>query len=165
MRAPRGAADADVSNSSASVLLVTAQAAGMFRRKEIERSDQRVAWERADQAFFAAGACHLLAWACRDTYPDRPIDIEALRFEGEHQVFHTYATWNDWTFDHSGWNPEPQLVAVNTDFEDHRLERVAITIDLAAFCEQHHHRMPHHYWRDPMQRARDYVGRHQPPWV
>ena len=74
-------------------------------------------------------------------------------------------TLNDWTFDHSGWNPEPQLVAVNTDFEGHRLERVAITVDLAAFCEQHYHRMPHHYWRDPMQRARDYVGRHKPPWV
>lgn len=143
---------------------MTAQAAGTFRRTEIERSDQRVAWERADQAFFAAGACHLLAWACRDEYPDRSIAIEALRFEGEHQVFHTYAVWNGWTFDHSGWNPEPGLVAVNTDFEGRQLERVAITVGLAEFCEQHHHRMPDHYWLDPMQRARDFVGRHRPPW-
>ena len=103
---------------------MTAQAAGMFRRTEVERSDQRVAWERPDQAFFAAGACHVLAWACRDAYPDRLIGIEAVRFVGEQQVFHTYATWNGWTFDHSGWNPEPQLFAANTDFEGHPLERV-----------------------------------------
>ncbi len=139
----------DVSDSSTSVLCMTAQAAGTFRRTEIERSDQRVAWDRTDQAFFAAGACHVLAWACRDAYPDRSIGIEAVRFEGEQQVFHTYATWDDWTFDHSGWNPEPQLLAVNTDFEGHQLQRVRIKVALADFCEQHYHRMPHQYWRRP----------------
>ena len=142
---------------------MTAQAAGMFRRTEIERSDQRVAWERTDQAFFAAGACHVLAWACRDAYADRSVGIEGVRVEGEQQVFHTYATWNGWTFDHSGWNPEPQLFTVNTDFEGRPLERVRITVNLADFCDQHYHRMPHQYWRDPVQRAREYVGRHQTP--
>lgn len=143
---------------------MSARAAGEFRRTEIERSDQRVAWERPDRAFFAAGACHVLAWACRDTYTERAIGIEALRFEGEQQVFHTYAIWDGWTFDHSGWNREPELVAANAAFEGRPLERVAIAVDLAAFCEQHDHRMPHHYWHDPVQRARDYVARHQPPW-
>lgn len=143
---------------------MNAQAAGVFRRTQLERSDQRVAWNRSDQAFFAAGACHLLAWACRVEHPDRSITIEALRFEGAQQAFHTYATWSGWTFDHSGWNPEPQLVAVNADFEGERLERVAITVGLAEFCEQHNHRMPYDYWRDPMPRARDYVRRYQPPW-
>jgi hypothetical protein len=144
---------------------MTAHAAGIFRRTGIERSDQRVAWERTDQAFFAAGACHVLAWACRDAYADRSIGVEAVRFAGEQQVFHTYATWNGWTFDHSGWLPEPQLFTANTDFEGHPLERVEIAVGLAQFCEQHNHRMPHQYWRDPRQRARDYVGRHQPPWA
>ncbi|MFE2612861.1 hypothetical protein ACFXA2_04510 [Micromonospora chalcea] len=37
-------------------------AAGVFRRTPQERADQRLAWERADQPFFAAGACHILAW-------------------------------------------------------------------------------------------------------
>jgi hypothetical protein len=143
---------------------MTAQAAGSFRRTEIERADQRVAWERSDQAFFAAGACHLLAWACRDAYLDRSIAIEALRVEGELHAFHTYATWDGWTFDHSGWNPEPQLLEVNTDFEGRPLERIGITVSLDVFCERHYHRMPHHYWRDPTKRAREYVGRYKPPW-
>jgi hypothetical protein len=89
--------------------------------------------------------------------------IAAVRFEGEQQVFHTYATWNGWSFDHSGWNPETELLAVNTDFEGRLLERVEIVVSFDDFCEQHYHRMPHQYWRDPMQRAREYVDRHQPP--
>jgi len=36
--------------------------AGMFRRTPEERADQEVSWRRTDQAFFAAGACHILAW-------------------------------------------------------------------------------------------------------
>lgn len=154
-----------MSESSTSVLRMPAQAAGRFRRTEVERSDQRVAWERPDQAFFAAGACHILAWACRDAYADRPIGIEALRFRGEQQVFHTYATWNGWTFDHSGWNGEPELLEANTDFEGQSLERVGITLGLLEFCEEHCHRMPHQYWRDAVQRASGYVGRHPPPWA
>ncbi len=143
----------------------SAQAAGAFRRTDIERSDQRLSWERTDQAFFASGACHILAWVCRDTYADQSLGIEAVRAKGEQQVFHTYARWNGWAFDHSGWNPAQQLLAVNTDFEGHPLERVEVAVDLAEFCEQHHHRMPDQYWRDPLERAREYVGRHQPPWA
>ncbi|MEU7715397.1 hypothetical protein ACGF5H_29575 [Micromonospora chalcea] len=81
-------------------------AAGVFRRTPGERADQRLAWNRADQPFFAAGACHILAWVCRDTYPDRPIGLAGLRFAGQRQVVHVYATWADWAFDHAGWNPE-----------------------------------------------------------
>ncbi|MEV5768486.1 hypothetical protein AB0L34_28495 [Micromonospora sp. NPDC052213] len=144
---------------------MAAKAAGAFRRTAIERSDQRVAWERTDQAFFAAGACHILAWVCRESYPDRSIEIAAVRLAGDGQVFHTYAIWDHWAFDHSGWNPEPQLLVANEDFEGHPLERVKITASLAEFCETYHHRMPNQYWHDPLPRARDYVGRYIPPWA
>ncbi|MET8547128.1 hypothetical protein [Micromonospora zamorensis] len=108
---------------------MTAVAAGAFRRTALERADQQVAWARADQAFFAAGACHILAWACRDAYPARSVDVAAVRLAGDPQIFHAYASWNGWAFDHSGWNPEPQLLAVNADFEGHPLERVGIIVD------------------------------------
>ncbi|MEV6526573.1 hypothetical protein AB0M43_32040 [Longispora sp. NPDC051575] len=143
---------------------MTATASGAFRRTPIERSDQRVSWERTDQAFFASGACHILAWTCRDLYPDRPIGIAAARFVGERPLLHTYALWNDWAFDQSGWNPERQLLAVNAEFEGHPLERTLITSSLAEFCDRHTHRMPHQYWADPLPRARAYVSRHVPPW-
>ncbi|MEU1247600.1 hypothetical protein ACWD8I_11420 [Micromonospora arida] len=144
---------------------MAAEAAGAFRRTATERSDQRVAWERADKAFFAAGACHVLAWVCRDSYPDRSISVAALRLAGDLQIFHVYAIWAGWAFDHSGWNPEPRLLAVNADFEGQPLERVGVTVDLAEFCGEHQHRMPDQYWRDPLPRAREYVGRYTPPWA
>ncbi|MFR9779470.1 hypothetical protein ACL02O_25860 [Micromonospora sp. MS34] len=102
---------------------------------------------------------------CRDSFPDRAIEIVAVRRAGGGEVFHTYAVWEGWAFDHSGWNPESQLLAVNTEFEGQPLERVRIAAPLAEFCEQHHHRMPDRYWRDPLPRARDYVRRHIPPWA
>lgn len=149
----------------ASVWPVTAKAAGAFRRTPIERADQRVSWERDDQAFFGTGACHILAWACRESDPDRGIELGAVRSPGKAQVFHTFAVWNGWAFDHSGWNPEQELLAENAAFEGRALERVAVTTDLAEFCQEHWHRMPDQYWRDPRPRAREYVARHTPPWL
>ncbi|MEU8077293.1 hypothetical protein AB0B31_17795 [Catellatospora citrea] len=141
-----------------------ATAAGKYRRTPLERADQQVSWERSDQAFFAAGACHILAWACRESHPEKSIGITGLRLAAEPQVFHVYATWNDWAFDHSGWNPESQLFMVNQDFEARPLERVKITANLAAFCAEHYSRMPHQYWQDPLPRAHAYLRRYSPPW-
>lgn len=141
-----------------------ATAAGRYRRTPLERADQRVSWERSDQAFFAAGACHILAWVCRESHLERSIGITGLRFAAEQQVFHVYATWNGWAFDHSGWNRESQLLMVNEDFEGRPLERLTIAGDLAALCAEHYSRMPDQYWRDPVPRARDYLVRYPPPW-
>jgi hypothetical protein len=143
---------------------MTAVAAGAFRRTPIERSDQRVSWERGDQAFFAAGACHILAFACRGFFPGTAIGITAMTMEGDEHPFHVYATWGDWAFDASGWNPEHDLVTVNAAFENRSIERVVVTTGLAEFCAAHLHRMPDRYWRDPLPRAREYVNRFTPPW-
>lgn len=88
-----------------------------------------------------------------------------MRFVGEQRIFHIYAVWQDWAFDHSGWNREPVLLAVNAEFESRPVERIEITVDLVEFCEMFHHRMPHQYWRDPIERAREYTARFAPPWT
>ncbi len=142
-----------------------ARAAGEFRRTPLERADQQVSWERSDQAFFAAGACHVLAWTCRALHPGRGIGIAALRLPGEPHAFHVYATWDRWAFDHAGWSSTDDLRAVNAAFEGRTPDCFPVDLDLAAFCEAHHSRMPHQYWRDPVPRARAYVERFTPPWV
>lgn len=143
---------------------MVAQAAGVFRRTPIQRLDQQVSWVRPDQAFFAAGACHILAWVCRDAYPGRGIMVVAMRFAGDLHVSHVYATWGGWAFDHSGWNVESELLEVNASFEGRPVERLDITTELADFCQHHRHRLPHQYWQDPLERAHNYVTAHQPPW-
>jgi len=45
------------------------QAAGVYRRTQAEREDQLLSWQRGDRAFFAAGACHILAWRSRPISP------------------------------------------------------------------------------------------------
>jgi hypothetical protein len=137
----------------------------VFRRTPLERADQRISWERHDQAFFAAGACHVLAWTCRESYPSQPIRLTALNVVGTRRVFHVYAAWNEWAFDHCGWSLEAQLMTVNEDFEGQPLGQVPIGTDLAAFCEEHRHRMPEQYWRNPLRRAHEYVARYSPPWA
>ncbi len=148
-----------------SVLAVAAQAAGVFRRTPIERTDQQIAWERPDQAFFAAGACHLLAWVCRDVYPDHGIQLVGMRLGGDPQVSHTYAIWRGWAFDHSGWNAEKDLLEVNAAFEGRPLELILLSAGLGEFCRRHNHRLPDQYWQDPIPRARSYLSRHPPPWT
>lgn len=140
-------------------------AAGVFRRTPIERSDQRVSWERPDEAFFAAGACHILAWECRDAFPDRPIELVAMFLAGRAQPMHVYARWDDRAFDASGWNAESEVLRVNADFEGRPVTGVRIATGLAEFCAAHVHRMPEHYWRDPRPRAREYLSRFPPPWL
>jgi len=144
---------------------MAATASGVFRRTPLERSDQRVSWERPDRAFFASGACHILAWSCRDSYPDQPIEIAAMWLAEERLPLHAYAVWDGWAFDSSGWNPEADLLAVNAEFEGRSVSRLAIGLTLAEFCLAYDHRMPHQYWRDPLPRAHAYVRRFDPPWA
>jgi hypothetical protein len=105
-----------------------------------------------------------LAWVCRDSYADRPVELAAMVFAGERQPFHVYAAWDGWVFDHSGWHRESDLIAVNADFERRAVRSVAITVSLAEFCKTYGHRMPYQYWYDPISRARRYVSRYTSPW-
>jgi hypothetical protein len=77
--------------------------AAVFRRTDAERRDQELAWNRPDQAFFAAGACHILAWTFLETYPDAGFQIVALRKLGDEHPCHVIATDNHRAFDHAGW--------------------------------------------------------------
>jgi hypothetical protein len=144
---------------------VDPQAAGVYRRTQAERDDEVLSWQRTDRAFFAARACHILAWTCRELYPAQMIGIAGLRAPDEDQVFHVFATWNEWALDHCGRHSTNDLVSVNQDFEGYPLVRVEIATDLAEFCRLHYCRLPHLYYDDPRPRARDYVRRFDPPWA
>ncbi|WP_418059822.1 hypothetical protein [Pimelobacter simplex] len=142
------------------------RAAGEFRRTPLERADQDVSWARGDQAFFASGACHLLAWTVRAAHPGHALAVVGLRRPGEAAICHVYAVRADgWAFDHAGWHPEVDLRAVNEAYEGTVLERVPVpeATTLAAFCAAHRHRMPTQYAGDPWPRARAYVDRYPPP--
>ncbi|WP_166347390.1 hypothetical protein [Phytoactinopolyspora limicola] len=135
--------------------------AAAFRRTPAERADQELAWRRSDQAFFAAGACHILAWAFAAKRPT--FQIVALRKVGEKHSSHTIATNGTWAFDHDGWTLESELLAVTAEFEPETpWERLVVTEDLATFCRNHYHRPASMYAADPWPRAAAYIAKFPP---
>jgi hypothetical protein len=138
--------------------------AALFKRTPLERSDQRVAWERADEAFFAAGACHVLAYRCAAAYPSIPIGIRAMRRVDDGAVAHVVASWRGWLFDFNGWRPAPDLLGANEDFERVRFDLYPIETGIEDFCARWNHRLPSRYHQDATSRADRYVRRFMPPF-
>jgi hypothetical protein len=140
----------------------------LYARTPEERADQATSWARPDHAFFAAGACHVLAWSFLDAYPDAGFLAVGLRVVGHPNASHVYVSDGTWAFDHNGWTYEAELLAVTrADYATHQpgavLERLALGFDLAAFCAAHNSRLPAQYAHDPRPRARSYLARFPPP--
>ncbi|TCC53520.1 hypothetical protein E0H75_07495 [Kribbella capetownensis] len=133
---------------------------GVFRRTPEERADQEVSWNRSDQAFFAAGACHILAWEFVARHP--AYRLAGMWKAGDESPSHVIATDGTWAFDHDGWTREVDVLAETAAFESGRWELRPIPTDLATFCADHWHRMPHQYHQDPRPRARAYLDRFPP---
>jgi hypothetical protein len=134
-----------------------------YERTEAEMNDQILSWNRPDIAFFASGACHILAWTFVQTYPDAGFAIVHIRprapFSRGH---HVIATDGVWAFDYSGWTKERELFNISKaayadvlpgwDFD-----RVVIDVDLETFCIENTHRLPSQFAFDPWQRAKDFM--------
>jgi hypothetical protein len=134
-----------------------------YRRTPEQRADQRLAWERSDEAFFAAGACHILAFTFVATYPDAGYEIYALRSVGGEYPWHVYVSDGTWAFDFAGYTREEEVLAVSRSQSGGEVERLHIADDLTTFCENNDHRVPSKYWADPVPRAREYLARFDAP--
>jgi hypothetical protein len=118
--------------------------AGLFRRTAGD-----------DQSFFAAGACHILAWAMLERHPDRGLTVHALRRRGEAYAHHVFVSDGLWAFDHCGWTLDTELR------EAYDSEVLVIRTDLGTFCAEHDHRLPEQFALPPWARARDFIARYE----
>ncbi|MEW2353152.1 hypothetical protein [Spirillospora sp. NPDC029432] len=135
-----------------------------FRRTSAEREDQLLSWNRDDVAFFAAGACHILAYAFIETYPDAGFRLVGLWPRGARDACHIYVTDGTWAFDHDGWNLESELLRVTRAAEPQSdLRPCPIRMDLDTFCVRHHHRPRELFAFDPWERALRYIARFPAP--
>lgn len=134
----------------------------LFDRTAEERKDMFKSWARGDQAFFAAGACHILA----------ELFVQLHAGEGYYKVYikpaasfpgnHVYATNGTWAFDHNGWTKEQELLAVSEKAYCERhpgwsYERRVIVEDIETFCRQNYHRLPWQFAYLPWERAYEYI--------
>ncbi|MFF2554908.1 hypothetical protein ACFVUS_28160 [Nocardia sp. NPDC058058] len=135
----------------------------VFRRTPLERFDQHLAWYRHDQWFFAAGACHILAYVFLEQHPGR-FNVFGLWPHLAADPSHVYASDGTWAFDHSGWTPLTELLEVSRAAEpDADYHSRPIAMDLDELCARHWHRSPAEFIQDPRPRARAYIAQFRPP--
>lgn len=138
-------------------------AVALMRTPE-ERQDQRVSWERSDTAFFASGACHILAFAFKEESSSENYKIMHIRPKnGNTFGDHVYISDGASAFDFNGWSPardfiETNVAASRQQQEDWDYSIVEVTAGLEEFCEQTNHRPPKDFWRDPRPRAKHFIS-------
>lgn len=132
-----------------------------YTRTPDERKDQFLSWRRSDKAFFAAGACHILAWTFLRR-EDRPAGFTpiGLHAAGERYPDHVYVSNGTWAFDHDGWTLEDELLEVTRAASPEAvIERTHPTRNLELFCAENNYRLPSQYAFDPLPRANAYLDR------
>jgi hypothetical protein len=137
------------------------------RRTQAEMEDQALSWARPDRSFFAAGACHILAWTLLETRPGSGLRLVGLRRAGEPDPFHVIVEHGAMAFDFAGWTVREELLAVireavAAESPGTVVEEIALAADLATFCARHRHRLPHQFAGDVRERARAYLQRLDP---
>lgn len=130
------------------------------------------AWNRDDETFFAAGACHLLAYAFHWLHPHQGYDIIYLEPQGDYPSDHVYIYRpadklyrQAWGLDFAGWTPEAELLAVMHADYTRRYpgwsfkRRVITRLPLETFCRRHRHRLPADFLQPPWPRTHAYLER------
>lgn len=133
-----------------------------FERTPAETANPGLFWERDDQAFFAAGACHVLAFEFRELYPEW--QIVYLEPFGTQPGQHVYAAdRRRYAFDHNGITGEMNLLtAINETYTmlypGWCYSRLIIDCTLREFCQRYDHWLPEQFAHDPRPRARRYIS-------
>lgn len=157
--------DTATGNRQSSTVVFTAPIELM--RTPAEREDPLLSWQRPDRAFFAAGACHILAFRFRELRKDEQWEVVHLR---PHEGFtgnHVYATDGEWAFDFNGWTREPFLLEetarrCRTRWRGWDFDRRPFMGSLAEFCAANRQRLPSQYAADPIPRTDAYISQFDP---
>jgi hypothetical protein len=138
----------------------------MFPRTDAEKLDKLASWARDDVAFFAAGACHILAAKFTSIHPGFQMIYQKPYpgFSGNH----VYASDGTWAFDHNGWTLERVLIEV-TDlayaerYPGWGCDRVPVTWS-GSFYEENRHRaaLPEDFLHLPWDRAQRFISTFSP---
>lgn len=138
--------------------------ASLFRRTDAERADEALSWARDDHRFFAAGACHILAWTFLEKYGRDRFAPVGIRYLPSPWVNHVYVSDGVRAFDFFGWTTEEELLTTSAGTAEGGMERVEIGgIDLETFCRLHNSRSPSDFHGDVRKRAGAYLTQFPPP--
>jgi hypothetical protein len=137
----------------------------LFERTSEERQDSFKSWSRNDQAFFAAGACHILAELFVQLHQHEGFKMVYIKPSGSHLGSHVYASNGNWAFDHNGWTLESELLeatekAYSLKYPGWKYTKHIIEpgVDaLEKFCKVNNHRLPWQFPYLPWERSYKYI--------
>lgn len=138
----------------------------LFDRTPEERQDMFKSWVRSDQAFFASGACHILADLFVQLHQHEGYKMAHIKPAEGFTGNHVYASNGKWAFDHNGWTKEKELLATTSKayrerYPDWEYERIVIESPMTSledFCKANNHRLPWQYAYPPWERAYKYIA-------
>lgn len=139
----------------------------LFDRTPEEKKDPFLFWQREDQPFFAAGACHILADLFAQMHKDENFKMIYIKPRKGLPGNHVYASDGTWAFDHNGWTKESELLQVTKkayddsypgwEYDRHVIEPTNSSLE--EFCKTNAHRLPWQFARLPWERAHSYISK------
>lgn len=139
----------------------------LFDRSAEQRRDVFKSWGRDDQAFFAAGACHILAELFVQLHQHEGFKMVYLKPKENFPGNHVYASNGTWAFDHNGWTKEDELLQITAEayqqkypgweYTKHLIEPAIDALE--NFCKANQHRLPWQFAHLPWERAYNYIQR------
>ena len=137
----------------------------LFDRTPEERRDIFLSWRRDDQAFFANGACHILANLFSQIHEHEGYNMVHIKPNEGHKGNHVFASNGEWAFDHNGWTRESELLyaveqGFSSKYPDWSYEKIIIDnskTSLEEFCKVNNHLLPWQYANLPWERAYKFI--------
>lgn len=134
-----------------------------YRATPAIKSNPVLSWARDDKNFFAAGACHILAFLFIQLHPNEGFEFIHIKPKDGFGGNHVYASNGIWAFDYDGWTKETELLRVTEEAYSKEepewdYDRVVVTDNLEDFCKNNNHRSPSYFLHLPWKRAYDYIN-------
>jgi hypothetical protein len=134
-----------------------------YMRTPEESKDVFLAWNRSDKAFFAAGACHILAHMFLSLHHGEDYELIYIKPKGKYPGNHMYASNGVWAFDFNGWTLEEELLSstkkvFGDKYPGWDCTRIIIAEGLPEYLKHSNHlRGPEYFPELPWARAYKYI--------
>jgi hypothetical protein len=133
-----------------------------YERTPEEYQDPFLAWKREDISFFAAGACHILAYMFLSLHNNDECELIHIKPVGHYRGNHMYVVIGEWAFDFNGWTLEKELLneyekAYKELYDEWKFKRVIVEEKFTDYILKNNHRPPEYFPYLPWERAYNYI--------
>lgn len=141
----------------------------ILERTSEEKRDVFLSWKRDDKAFFASGACHILAHQFLSMHGGEGYVLVRIKPLDDLPGNHYCASNGEWVFDYHGWSLESEYLkamekAYRDKYANWNYDRIEISEGLVDHIASGNHnlRPPEYFPELPWKRAYDYMQQFDP---